>query len=123
VIEGEQPTLRRWATTALALGSWAVLSACAASAGDGEQAIVDQSHGRLTEPECEEFDTDTASLEKSFECSAAQPGGRRIKLMVFFAEKGRDLLVLEWRCISAGTRWKAIRRHPALRCGKPLPAA
>src|SRR5512146_1336529 len=102
---------------ALALISLALLSACGASAGDAEQAIVDQSHERLTEPECDEFDFDSASGEKSFLCSAAQPGGRRIKLMVMFGEKGRDPFILEWPCVSAGIRWKAIRGHPALQCG------
>jgi hypothetical protein len=98
--------------------SLGMLSACGTSAGDAEQAITDQSHERLTEPECEEFDRDMA--EKSFECSAANPGGRRIKVMVFFGEEGDETLILEWPCVSAGTRWKAIRRHPALRCGRPL---
>ena len=106
---------------ALALLSLTVLSACGVSTGDAEQAITDQSHERLTEPECEEFDRDLG--EKTFECSAAQPGGRRIKLMVTLPLKEsemRETLVLEWPCLSAGTRWKALRRYPALRCGKPL---
>jgi hypothetical protein len=96
-----------------------MLSACGTSAGDAEQAITDRSHERLTEPECEEFDRDMG--EKSFECSAANPGGRRIKVMVSFGdEEGGETLILEWPCVSAGTRWKALREHAALRCGRPL---
>jgi hypothetical protein len=106
----------------LALLSLAMLSACGVSAGNAEQAITDQSHGRLTEPECEEFDRGLG--EKTFDCSAAQPGGRRIKLLVTLPEPGSEIhetLILEWPCLSAGTRWQAVRKHPALRCGKPLP--
>jgi hypothetical protein len=105
---------------ALALLSLTMLSACGVSAGDAEQEIIDQSHEHLTEPECNEFDLDSASREKAFLCSAAQSGGRHIKLMVMFGEEGRDPFILEWPCVSAGTRWRAIREHPALRCGKPL---
>lgn len=99
--------------------SLGMLSACGTSASDAEQAITDQSHERLAEPDCEEFDRDMA--EKSFECSAANPAGRRIKVMVFFfGEDGGETAVIEWPCVSAGTRWKAIRKHPALRCGRSL---
>lgn len=108
----------RSAAAVLVLLSLGVLSACGTSVGDAEQAITDQSHGRLMEPECEEFDRDMD--EKSFECSAANPGGRRIKVMVDFDEEADEALILEWPCVSAGTRWKAIREHPALRCGRPL---
>lgn len=111
--------LRRWPAAVLVLLSLGMLSACGVSAGDAEQAITDQSHERLTEPKCEEFDRDMG--EKSFECSAANPEGRRIKVMVFFfGEEGDETSVLEWPCVSAGTRWKAIRKHPELRCGRPL---
>lgn len=111
--------LCRWPAAVLVLFSLGMLSACGTSAGDAEQAIVDRSDERLTEPNCEEFDRDLD--EKSFECSAANPGGRRIKVMVFFSgEEGDGTLVLEWACVSAGTPWKAIRRHPELRCGKQL---
>jgi hypothetical protein len=97
-----------------------MLSACGVSDGDAEQAITAQSHERLTEPECEDFDFDSASHETTYLCSAAQPGGRRIKLMVMFGEKGRDPFIIEWPCVAAETRWRAIRRHPSLHCGKPL---
>jgi hypothetical protein len=100
-----------------------MLSACGVSdSSDAEQAITTQSHERLMEPECEKFDFDSASHETTFLCSAAQPGGRRIKLMVSFGEGGRDPLILEWPCVSAALVWKEIRRNPALRCGKPLRA-
>jgi hypothetical protein len=102
----------------LAFLSLATLSACGVAAGDAEQAITDHSHGRLSEPECDEFDTDFE--ETSFECSAARPGGHRIKLTVDFSGKGGDPLILEWPCLSAGMRWKATQK-PALRCGRPLP--
>ncbi len=105
---------------ALGLLSLAVLSACGASAGDAEKAITDQSNERLAEPQCKKFDFDPASYETAFLCSAVQPGGRRIKLMVMYGEKGHDPFILEWPCVSAGTRWRAIRKHPALRCGRPL---
>jgi hypothetical protein len=98
-----------------------MLSACGTSAGDAEQAITDQSHERLTEPACQEFDRDMA--EKSFECSAANRGGRRIKIMVFFGGERDEALILEWPCVSAGTRWRAIQSHPAMRCGKRLPGS
>jgi hypothetical protein len=99
--------------------SLGMFSACGASTGDAEQAIIDKSHERLTEPKCEEFDRDMG--EKSFECSAGNSEGRRIKVMVFFfGEEGSETSVIEWPCVSAETRWKAIRRHPELRCGRPL---
>jgi hypothetical protein len=111
------------AAIALALVSLTVLSACGVSADDAEQAITDQSHERLTEPECEEVDRDFE--EETFVCSAAQPDGRRIKLQVWVNEKRDEpeISVIEWPCLSAETPWRPIRRNPALRCGRPLSGA
>jgi hypothetical protein len=98
--------------------SLALLTACGVSAEDAERAITDQSNGDLTEPECDKFDTDFG--ERTFECSAAERDGRRIKLMVSFMEKSESPLIVEWPCLSADARWKAISKHPALRCGEPV---
>ena len=110
----------RWPLLALALLALATLSGCGGSTGDPGQVIVDQSHGRLTEPECHELDFDYASGERTYLCSAAQPHGRRIKPMVMLGEHVRAPLVLEWPCVSARIPWKAIRRRPELHRGKPL---
>jgi ABC-type glycerol-3-phosphate transport system substrate-binding protein len=63
---------------ALLLASATLLTACGTSTSDAEQAILD--HSSLTDPACDTFDRDFDEL--SFACSAAKPGGNRIKLMV-----------------------------------------
>jgi len=112
---------RRWILTALTFLLLAgMLSGCT-TAGDAEDAISDQSHGRLTDPDCEKFDDDMG--ETTFVCSA-DDGKGRIKLMVSFAREG-DLppLVTEWPCVPDAILWKQIRHDPALQCGRNLPAS
>jgi hypothetical protein len=116
---------RCWAVCAGVLIVSIALSACGhsgVSTSDAEQAISDHAHGRLTDPECEDaLGQQSESGERSFECSAVQPRRRRIKLMVYFSNKGAEPLIEEWPCLPGGTRWKALQKHPALRCGRLLP--
>jgi hypothetical protein len=105
----------------LALICTLLLSACGSSrsTGDAEESISDQSHQGLSDPECND-----AAGEPTFQCSAAEPNGGRIKVLVTFPgpseESGKAPMILVWPCVPAKTSWKAIRQHPALRCGKPL---
>src|SRR5262249_2853288 len=108
---------RRLSTVAALLLLGGILSGCT-NAGDAEDAISGQSHGRLTDPECEKFDDDMG--EETFPCSA-DDGNGRIKLMVGYPAESDQAFVIEWPCVPDTVLWKEIRRHPALQCARNLP--
>ncbi|HET6998467.1 MAG TPA: hypothetical protein VFI03_07735 [Solirubrobacterales bacterium] len=97
------------------LASALIFAACGTSDNEVEHAIADLPSKQLTEPECDEFDRDLD--EEAYECSAAQGRGGRIKLMVYL-KSGDVHLIIAWPCVSADLPWRALRRDPALRCGK-----
>ena len=86
---------------ALVLVCTLTLSACGSSwsAGDAEEAISDQSHRRVTDPECI-----NEVGEPTFQCSAANSNGHRIKVLVMFPnaseESSKAPLILVWPCVS-----------------------
>lgn len=85
------------------LASALIFAACGTSDSEVEHAIADLPSTQLTEPECDEFDRDLD--EATYECSAAQGSGDRIKLMA---------------CLKSGDVGLIIApssEHPKLRCG------
>jgi hypothetical protein len=91
-----------------------VLSGCGGTSSSGaEQAISQHSSSRLTDPQCAEVGRDGKEL--TYHCTAAQPEGRRIKLLVdLISDAPDDGMILAWPCVSAEEPWRAIRqRHCA----------